>query len=158
MLLGYAFYNCSIDVWAAGCIFAGLLFGEEPFFASGQPPPPSRTTRATSQQQEEMEDLTAVSSVLGSAAVLDAASRLGIPMTRGMLVAIGAMRPRTPWSEYARAGNHALAVMASPSALDLLNRMLAAHPGDRPSAEECLAHPYFMEDRSELIDIKGPDT
>jgi casein kinase II subunit alpha len=144
LLLDYGLYNCSIDIWAAGCIFAGLLFGEEPFFASGQSPP-SRS-RASSQLQEVIEDLTAVSSVLGSAALLDAAARLGLRMSRNMQGAIGLTRPRTPWSEYARAGCHALAALATPAALDLLGRMLTAHPGDRASAEECLAHPYFLND------------
>ena len=34
---------------------------------------------------------------------------------------------------------------ANPLALDLLSKMLQFHPKNRPSADECIRHPYFAE-------------
>lgn len=33
LLLNNPFYHYSIDIWALGCFFAGILFLKEPFFA-----------------------------------------------------------------------------------------------------------------------------
>ena len=32
LLIGYEYYDYSIDMWAVGCILVGLLFRKEPFF------------------------------------------------------------------------------------------------------------------------------
>lgn len=32
LLLNYYFYDYAIDIWSAGCVFAGLMFAKDPFF------------------------------------------------------------------------------------------------------------------------------
>ena len=32
LLLGYEKYDYSVDLWGLGCIFAGIIFQQEPFF------------------------------------------------------------------------------------------------------------------------------
>ena len=33
LLLQHPYYHYSIDIWALGCLFAGIIFMKEPFFA-----------------------------------------------------------------------------------------------------------------------------
>ncbi|GJN18305.1 hypothetical protein PR202_gb05453 [Eleusine coracana subsp. coracana] len=109
-------YTPAIDIWSIGCIFAEVLTGK-PLFPG----------KNVVHQLDLMTDL------LGTPS-LDTISRVCNEKARRYL---SSMRKKEPISFSQKFPN------AGPLALDLLQRLLAFDPKDRPTAEEALAHPYF---------------
>nr|CAB3460709.1 unnamed protein product [Digitaria exilis] len=109
-------YSPAIDMWSIGCIFAEILTGK-PLFPG----------KNVVHQLDLMTDL------LGTPSG-DTISLIRNEKARRYL---GSMRRKQsiPFSE--KFPN------ADPSALKLLQRLLAFDPKDRPTAEEALADPYF---------------
>uniref|UniRef100_A0A1D1XFM7 mitogen-activated protein kinase n=1 Tax=Anthurium amnicola TaxID=1678845 RepID=A0A1D1XFM7_9ARAE len=109
-------YTPAIDIWSIGCIFAEVLTGK-PLFPG----------KNVVHQLDLMTDL------LGTPS-LDTISRVRNEKARRYL---SSMRKKQPVSFSQKFPN------ADPSALKLLERLLAFDPKDRPTAEEALADPYF---------------
>ncbi|KAE8794139.1 mitogen activated protein kinase 20-1 [Hordeum vulgare] len=109
-------YTPAIDVWSIGCIFAEVLTGK-PLFPG----------KNVVHQLDLMTDL------LGTPS-MDTISRVRNEKARRYLTS---MRKKEPISFSHKFPN------ADPLALDLLQRLLAFDPKDRPTAEEALSHPYF---------------
>ncbi|TVU35818.1 hypothetical protein EJB05_17724 [Eragrostis curvula] len=109
-------YTPAIDIWSIGCIFAEVLTGK-PLFPG----------KNVVHQLDLMTDL------LGTPS-MDTISRVRNEKARRYL---SSMRKKEPISFSQKFPN------ADPLALDLLQRLLAFDPKDRPTAEEALAHPYF---------------
>lgn len=109
-------YTPAIDVWSIGCIFAEVLTGK-PLFPG----------KNVVHQLDLMTDL------LGTPS-LDTISRVRNEKARRYL---SSMRKKEPIPFSHKFPN------ADPLALDLLQRLLAFDPKDRPTAEESLSHPYF---------------
>ncbi|RCV26629.1 hypothetical protein SEVIR_5G264400v4 [Setaria viridis] len=109
-------YSPAIDIWSIGCIFAEILTGK-PLFPG----------KNVVHQLDLMTDL------LGTPS-LDTVSRIRNEKARRYLTSMRKKQP-VPFSERFP--------KADPSALKLLQRLLAFDPKDRPTAEEALADPYF---------------
>ncbi|KQK04843.1 mitogen-activated protein kinase 7 [Brachypodium distachyon] len=109
-------YSPAIDTWSIGCIFAEILTGK-PLFPG----------KNVVHQLDLMTDL------LGTPST-ETISRIRNDKARKYLSSMRRKQP-IPFSE--KFPN------ADPSALKLLERLLAFDPKDRPTAEEALAHPYF---------------
>ncbi|XP_065852341.1 mitogen-activated protein kinase 20 isoform X3 [Euphorbia lathyris] len=109
-------YTPAIDIWSIGCIFAEVLTGK-PLFPG----------KNVVHQLDLMTDL------LGTPS-LDTISRVRNEKARRYL---NSMRKKQPVSFAQKFPN------ADPSALRLLERLLAFDPKDRPTAEQALADPYF---------------
>ncbi|KAH0466714.1 hypothetical protein IEQ34_003952 [Dendrobium chrysotoxum] len=109
-------YTPAIDIWGIGCIFAEVLTGK-PLFPG----------KNVAHQLDLMTDL------LGTPS-LDTISRVRNEKARRYL---SSMRKKLPIPFSQKFPN------ADPSALKLLERLLAFDPKDRPTAEEALADPYF---------------
>ncbi|XP_059650275.1 mitogen-activated protein kinase 15-like isoform X2 [Cornus florida] len=109
-------YTPAIDIWGIGCIFAELLTGR-PLFPG----------KNVVHQLDLMTDLLGIPSP-------EAIARIRNEKARRYLRSMRKKKP-IPFSQ--KFPN------ADPLALDLLERMLAFEPKDRPSAEEALADPYF---------------
>ncbi|KAH9706237.1 mitogen-activated protein kinase 20 [Citrus sinensis] len=109
-------YTPAIDIWSIGCIFAEVLTGK-PLFPG----------KNVVHQLDLMTDL------LGTPS-LDTISRVRNDKARRYLTS---MRKKQPVQFSQKFPN------ADPSALRLLERLLAFDPKDRPTAEEALADPYF---------------
>ncbi|XP_037405979.1 mitogen-activated protein kinase 10-like [Triticum dicoccoides] len=109
-------YTPAIDVWSIGCIFAEVLTGK-PLFPG----------KNVVHQLDLMTDL------LGTPS-MDTISRVRNEKARRYL---SSMRKKELISFSHKFPN------ADPLALDLLQRLLAFDPKDRPTAEEALSHPYF---------------
>uniref|UniRef100_A0ACD5W1B6 Uncharacterized protein n=1 Tax=Avena sativa TaxID=4498 RepID=A0ACD5W1B6_AVESA len=109
-------YTPAIDVWSIGCIFAEVLTGK-PLFPG----------KNVVHQLDLMTDL------LGTPS-LDTISRVRNEKARRYL---SSMRKKEPIPFSQKFPN------ADRLALDLLQRLLAFDPKDRPTAEESLSHPYF---------------
>ncbi|KAG4150990.1 hypothetical protein ERO13_D04G036700v2 [Gossypium hirsutum] len=109
-------YTPAIDIWSIGCIFAEVLTGK-PLFPG----------KNVVHQLDLMTDL------LGTPS-LDTISRVRNEKARRYLTS---MRKKQSIPFEQKIPN------ADPSALRLLQRLLAFDPKDRPTAEEALADPYF---------------
>lgn len=109
-------YTPAIDVWSIGCIFAEVLTGK-PLFPG----------KNVVHQLDLMTDL------LGTPS-MDTISRVRNEKARRYL---SSMRKKEPIPFSHKFPN------ADPLAMDLLQRLLAFDPKDRPTAEESLSHPYF---------------
>ncbi|XP_044493228.1 mitogen-activated protein kinase 20-like [Mangifera indica] len=109
-------YTPAIDIWSIGCIFAEVLTGK-PLFPG----------KNVVHQLDLMTDL------LGTPS-LDTISRVRNDKARRYLTS---MRKKQPVQFAQKFPN------ADPLALQLLERLLAFDPKDRPTAEEALADPYF---------------
>uniref|UniRef100_A0A0R0L305 mitogen-activated protein kinase n=1 Tax=Glycine max TaxID=3847 RepID=A0A0R0L305_SOYBN len=112
----YSRYTPAIDIWSIGCIFAEVLIGK-PLFPG----------KNVVHQLDLMTDL------LGTPS-LDAISKVRNDKARRYLTS---MRKKQPIPFAQKFPN------ADPLALQLLERLLAFDPKDRPTAEEALADPYF---------------
>ncbi|KAF0906796.1 hypothetical protein E2562_012581 [Oryza meyeriana var. granulata] len=109
-------YTPAIDIWSIGCIFAEVLTGK-PLFPG----------KNVVHQLDLMTDL------LGTPS-MDTISRVRNEKARRYL---SSMRKKEPILFSQKFPS------ADPLALDLLQKLLAFDPKDRPTAEEALAHPYF---------------
>ncbi|XP_066368179.1 mitogen-activated protein kinase 7-like isoform X2 [Miscanthus floridulus] len=109
-------YSPAIDMWSIGCIFAEILTGK-PLFPG----------KNVVHQLDLMTDLLGMPSA-------DTISQIRNEKARRYLSSMRRKQP-IPFSE--KFPN------ADPSALKLLQRLLAFDPKDRPTAEEALADSYF---------------
>jgi mitogen-activated protein kinase 1/3 len=138
-------YEFSIDVWAAGCIFAELLelkkenvpnFKERrPLFPGFSCFPLSPTFRLGA---EEHDQLNVILDVIGTPAEKDCAFINSSDTIQELLTM--AARPRMDFpARYP----------GSPKeAIDLLDRMLQFNPYTRIGIDECIAHPYLASARA----------
>ncbi|KAF8725838.1 hypothetical protein HU200_020399 [Digitaria exilis] len=109
-------YTPAIDIWSIGCIFAELLTGK-PLFPG----------------KNVVHQLDIITDLLGTPSP-EAISRIRNEKARRYLSTMRRKRPIPFTQKFPN---------ADPLALNLLERMLAFEPKDRPSAEEALADPYF---------------
>ena len=117
VLLGAPEYGWEVDVWAAGCIFAELLQGK-PLFAG----------------KTEPEQIHLVYSLLGQPTERSWPSYAKLPHA-------AKIAPVNQTSNLLRQHFPSL----SPNGLALLDAMLTCDPKRRPSAAQCLKHPFFSE-------------
>ncbi|XP_026386851.1 mitogen-activated protein kinase 9-like isoform X3 [Papaver somniferum] len=109
-------YTPAIDIWSIGCIFAELLTGK-PLFPG----------KNVVHQLDLMTDLLGIPSTESVARIRNEKARRYLS---GMW-----KKPPVPFTQKFP--------KVDPLALNLLERLLAFDPKDRPSAEEALADPYF---------------
>ncbi|ESL07114.1 protein kinase [Trypanosoma rangeli SC58] len=116
LLLQDRSYSSPVDIWAAGCILAELI-----------------TTRPLFAGSNEVDQLHKIMNVLGSPNEqvwpegIDLAKKIryAFPMVKGMGLE-RVLPPHVP-----------------SQALDLMKQMLSYDPKRRPTARQCLQHPYF---------------
>ncbi|XVE74704.1 hypothetical protein DITRI_Ditri12bG0038700 [Diplodiscus trichospermus] len=109
-------YTPAVDIWSVGCIFAELLTGK-PLFPG----------------KNVAEQLDLVTDLLGTPST-ETIARIRNEKARKYL---NSMRKKKPIPFSKKFPN------TDPLALNLLERLIAFDPNDRPSAEEALADPYF---------------
>jgi protein kinase len=108
-------YNSPIDIWAAGVIFAELYLNR-PLFPGAS----------------DSDQLFKICSVLGTPGATEWDE--GYQLARKLNVRFPSMGA-TPL--------RSLIPHASPAAIDLIEAMLRFNPSERPTASQCLQHPFF---------------
>lgn len=121
VLLGDTSYDESIDIWAAGCVFAELLTGSVLF--QGQ----------LDQSPVHITQLLRIVSVLGTITESDCAN----PHLCTNLASLHAVQPKQALNTLEER------VHASQEALELLSAMLTYNAHQRITANEALKHAYF---------------
>ncbi|KAJ9365486.1 kinase-like domain-containing protein [Paecilomyces variotii] len=128
LLLGADKYGPEIDMWSIGCIFGELL-----------------TTEPLLQGKNEVEQLSKIFALTGPPTQqtwpgfrsLPNAKSLRLPPSYSSSNTSSTKPPLLPRSKFPYLTN---------SGLTLLSSLLALNPASRPTAQECLRHPYFHED------------
>ncbi|KAH8703671.1 cmgc/cdk/pitslre protein kinase [Talaromyces proteolyticus] len=128
LLLGAESYGPEIDIWSVGCIFGELL-----------------TTDPLFQGKNEVDQLSKIFAVTGPPTQQIWPTFRSLPNAKSLRLPPGSasssgsltnppLLPRSKFPYLTNAGLH------------LLSSLLALNPAARPTAAECLKHPYFRED------------
>lgn len=122
LLVEYGYYDYSLDIWSLGTVFAGALFGKEPFF----------------QGNDNADQLLKIVKTLGSEELEEYLEKYHI------VSEFSAENERKfakkPWKSFVNEENQRL---VNAPALDLLDKMLRFDHRERITAKEALEHEYF---------------
>lgn len=138
------YYDYSLDIWSAGCIFADLLLMKLPAIKERLPIfygkycfplSPASSPLVSPQEALHLDQMTKILSVIGFPDK-ESLSFVSDPKAHEYLARFHNLtkvdfKMIMPW--------------ISDLESDLLEKMLAFNPFHRPSASECLNHPYFFE-------------
>ncbi|TXT08813.1 hypothetical protein VHUM_02941 [Vanrija humicola] len=116
IMLSFANYTASIDMWSAGCILAELL-GGKPIFKGN----------------DYVDQLNRILNLLGTPTE-DTLRRVGSPRAQDYIRSLP-IKPRVRFQT--------LYPGATPQALDLLEKLLCFDPAKRIGCQEALEHPYL---------------
>ncbi|KAI8611113.1 casein kinase II subunit alpha, partial [Chytriomyces sp. MP71] len=140
ILLGNRYYDYSFDMWAVGCILAGMVFRKEVFFRG----------------EDDADQLRQITRVLGTRALHACIATYSLTPTLPLDLTFSA--PASPissnpsvtqspipadpvaWYEFVDWSN---GDVARDLALEVLDGLLVFDHRRRWSAEECLEHPFF---------------
>lgn len=121
-------YDYSLDLWSLGCMFAAMIFQVDPFFNG----------------QDNYDQLVKITEVLGTEDFYSYLEKYSLQLDPQLERLVG-RHSRKPWLKFVRSGNRHL---ASPEAINLVDRLLRYDHQERPTAKEAMAHPYFDPVRS----------
>ena len=121
LLLGETQYGPAVDIWSAACVFVEMFTKKAIFPGEGS----------------ELNQLEKVYNVLGTPTRSDWPSIVELPWFE--LIQPNIDRKKRTFESLFKD-------ILSPATLDLVRAMLRYDPTKRPSAEEVLAHPYFVEE------------
>uniref|UniRef100_A0A146M280 non-specific serine/threonine protein kinase n=1 Tax=Lygus hesperus TaxID=30085 RepID=A0A146M280_LYGHE len=123
LLVNMRYYDYSLDMWAFGCVLAGMIFRIHPFFHGC----------------DNIDQLIKICKVLGTDTLREYTQKYNITLDSNLTASIGKY-PVKPFSKYITSNN---ADLANPLALDILSKVLVFDHQQRLSAKEALQHPYF---------------
>ena len=122
LLLGYRYYDYSVDIWAAG-VTLGEMLVRFPLF--------------NAEFADEM--IREISDLCTGSAILVYADKMGVDVCDAFLRAM----PEFSFDGWHGLKEKARPEMCDPDAFDLLKRMLVVDHANRITAKEALAHPFF---------------
>ena len=123
LLLGYGYYDYSLDMWSLGCTFASMIFRRDPFFKGS----------------DNFDQLRKIVKVLGSDDLHIYTKKYNIKLTDGFEESLG-KHTKKCWGQFIKTENEYL---VNDDALDLLNQLLQYDHTARITAIEALEHRYF---------------
>lgn len=130
ILFGSNSYDFSVDMWAAGCILAELVSGRPLFPGSSTMDQIERIVAFTGHPSEEQIE------------------SMGSNFTRTMLSNLSYSRPKFTLEEKLPD--------APPDAVDLIAKLISLNPAERPTAAQCLEHPYVAQFHKESKEYEAP--
>ncbi len=116
-------YDYSLDIWSLGCMFAGMIFRQEPFFHGSS----------------NNDQLVKIACVLGTKDLYEYTSKYGLILKDGLRRQVG-QHSRKSWDRFKTAAN---AHLVTDDALDLLDQMLVYDHQKRITAKKAMEHPFF---------------
>lgn len=119
LLIEYPYYDYSLDIWSFGCVLAELIFKKVPFFHG----------------LKNSDQILELIKILGTRDLEAYVEKLEVPYS----VPKSGQAERVPLSSFVPEGQRSLAR----DAIDLLELILVYDHSVRPTASECLAHPFF---------------
>ena len=123
LLLDYQCYDYSIDMWSFGVTMAGLIFKRTPFFRGN----------------DDYDMITKISNVLGSQGLKNYLDKYGLPFPDGASKSALKSKPKH-WNSFI---NNENSYLATPDAIDLIDKCIKYDHMERITADEALKHPYF---------------
>jgi casein kinase II subunit alpha len=123
LLVDYQCYDYSIDIWSFGVTMAEIIFQRSPFFRGN----------------DDMDMISKIAAVLGKEGLETYLKKYGIPAEPLLAGVIGRRKPQD-WRSFVTTDNSHL---ATPDAIDLVDKCVRYDHMDRITAQEALKHPYF---------------
>uniref|UniRef100_A0A914ZYA4 Casein kinase II subunit alpha n=1 Tax=Parascaris univalens TaxID=6257 RepID=A0A914ZYA4_PARUN len=124
LLINYQFYDYSLDMWSVGCVLAGIIFKKDPFFHGN----------------DNSDQLLRIAKVLGTKDLYDYLRKYEIELDASFDDILGC-HSRKSWHRFTNRENRHL---ATPDALDLLDKLLRYDHQERLTAKEAMNHTYFF--------------
>jgi casein kinase II subunit alpha len=121
-------YDYSLDLWSLGCMFAGMIFRKEPFFYG----------------HDNYDQLVKIAKVLGTDELNAYLNKYRIELDPTLSGLVG-RHSKKQFGKFINPDNQHL---ASPEAIDFLDKLLRYDHQERPTAKEAMAHPYFYPIRN----------
>jgi len=134
LLLGYTFYDYSVDMWALGCILAGMIFRREPFFHG----------------RDDKDQLIKIVKVLGTKELFKYLRKYSLKLPAVYDGILDSDRlPAKPWKKMITPEN---SHYINKESLDIVDRLLRYDHTERLTASEAMTHPYFKDVHAQHID------
>lgn len=125
LLVDLVHYDYSLDMWSLGCMFAGMIFMRHPFFRGS----------------DNNDQLVKIVKVLGSKAFEAYMDKYKLTLDPAFRDTLGKHKyPARPFSDFVNETNSHL---ATPQALQFLEKLLKFDHQERYTTREALASPYF---------------
>jgi len=124
LLVDFQEYDYSLDMWSLGCMFAGMIFRKEPFFHG----------------HDNYDQLVKIAKVLGTDELIQYLDRYELELDPQFDGLIG-RHSKKPWQNFLNSENQHL---CSPEAIDYVGSLLRYDHQERLTAQEAMAHPYFL--------------
>ncbi|ODQ80058.1 hypothetical protein BABINDRAFT_171571 [Babjeviella inositovora NRRL Y-12698] len=131
LLVGYRYYDYSLDMWSLGAMLASMVFLKEPFFYGKSNP-------------DQLIKIACVLGTDGLDAYLDKYN-ITLPLEYDGLIGVHARRP---WKRFVDEKNQHL---VSDDVLDFLDKVLRYDHMDRLTAKEAMQHDYFRPVREQDV-------
>jgi len=120
-------YDYSLDLWSLGCMVAGMIFRKEPFFHG----------------HDNYDQLVKIAKVLGTDDLFAYLRKYELELDSHFDNILG-RHPKKPWSKFVNADN---AHLATPEALDFVDKLLKYDHNERMTAAEAIRHPWLASVR-----------
>jgi len=135
LLLGVEDYDYSLDMWSLGCMLAGLVYRRDYFFKG----------------YDNYDQLVKICGVLGTDDFHKYLNNYGLELDPSLEALVG-RHSKQPWTKFITADNQHL---ATPEAMDLIEKLLRYDHQERLTAEEAMQHPYFAPIREAAAVVAG---
>lgn len=131
LLVDLQLYDYSLDIWSLGCVLAGMIFRREPFFYG----------------HDNYDQLVKIVKVMGSEGLFNYLDKFKLTLDPHYDDQTLEGFSRRPWQSFVKPDNQYL---ATPDAIDLVDKMLVYDHTQRILPKEAMKHPFFDSVRAEV--------
>ncbi|CAG9323567.1 unnamed protein product [Blepharisma stoltei] len=135
LLFNYQYYDYSLDMWAFGTVFAGIIFQKEPFFHG----------------HDNLDQIVKIIRVLGTETLRSYIDKFDLEIEPQLEEAVG-LYPKRGWNKFIDPERKEL---AGPEAIDLLSHILRYDHEQRTLPSEAMRHEYFEPVREMWKQVKA---